>query len=495
MMRAPVLIATGLYGAFFNISDSPDIMVLHFVMVSSIIWLLIAIGHMDDINIALPSIQIIEDYLGAEERGSSSTGLKVDPTCEFAVEMKGAEYSWHAVAAQTPQLFKLANLTLQVRRGELLAVVGPVGSGKSSLGLAIAGQMVHLGGEVTLGTPQNQIAYCAQKPWIQNANVRDNITFGLPFDEERYKEVIRAAAIQLDIDEVFPNDNLTELGEKGITISGGQKARLQLARILYQDQCDIFILDDPLSAVDAHTSKSIMRRAILEYLADRTRILITNQLQYISQCDRVAWVKDGCIQAVGRYEELMASESEFRAFVADTKQQDGFSSDHGKDKLDAEEAHARRLKEKEFLAKDERDREAKLMADEEYAIKPIEWSLHRTYLRFGSSWAIIALLMVSLLISQACVSLYSQFISWWTSDYFHMASWKYPIIGVGLTVLDCLTWCSYFVGWTDVYIDASYQMSKQAFSRILHRPMAFFDTTPMGRMLNLLTSVRPFCLI
>lgn len=228
------MVATGLYSAFFNISDSPDIMVLHFMMACSMDWLLTAMKRMDDINLALPSIRIIEDYLGAEERDSPSTQLKVDPTGEFAVDMKSAEYSWHAVAAQTPQLFKLSNLNLQVRRGELLAVVGAVGSGKSSLGLAIAGQMVHLGGDVTLGMSQNQIAYCAQKPWIQNANVRDNIIFGLTFDEDKYEVVKRAAAIQLDIDEVFPNGDDTELGEKGITISGGQKARLQLARILYR---------------------------------------------------------------------------------------------------------------------------------------------------------------------------------------------------------------------------------------------------------------------
>lgn len=178
----------------------------------------------------------------------------------------------HLPAPQDP--FSIQNLNLRVPRGRLVAIVGSVGSGKSSILSGLIGEMKHFGGNITFG---GDISYCAQDAFIQNCSLRDNILFGQTFDEDRYWQVLSDASLIQDC-LLLPDGDLTEIGERGINISGGQKQRINVARALYH-QADIFIYDDPLSALDAHVGQAIFDNAMLKSVREgKTVLLVTHAL-------------------------------------------------------------------------------------------------------------------------------------------------------------------------------------------------------------------------
>jgi ABC-type multidrug transport system fused ATPase/permease subunit len=168
----------------------------------------------------------------------------------------------------------LSSVDLDVSPGELCAIVGRVGSGKSTLCSAILNETVLRGGEVAL---KGTVAYAAQSAWILNATLQDNITFGMPYEKEKYDSIIRACQLTHDLDLLDAGDQ-TEIGENGINLSGGQKQRVSIARAAYSC-ADIVILDDPLSALDPEVGKLLFEECILKFMKGKTRIFVTNQLQ------------------------------------------------------------------------------------------------------------------------------------------------------------------------------------------------------------------------
>ncbi|XP_035914957.1 multidrug resistance-associated protein 1 isoform X9 [Anopheles stephensi] len=206
----------------------------------------------------------------------------------------------------------LKNINVRVERNQIVAVVGTVGSGKSSLLSAFLGEMDKISGRVnTLG----RIAYVSQQAWIQNATLKDNILFGKPMDQRRYNRVIEACALKPDI-EMLPGGDMTEIGEKGINLSGGQKQRVSLARAVYND-ADVYFLDDPLSAVDSHVGKHIFEQVIgpTGLLAKKTRVLVTHGITYLPNTDKIYVLREGEISESGTYQELMDKKGAFAEFL------------------------------------------------------------------------------------------------------------------------------------------------------------------------------------
>lgn len=206
----------------------------------------------------------------------------------------------------------LKNINLQVEKGKCVAVVGTVGSGKSSLISALLGEMDKISGRVnTVG----KIAYVPQQAWIQNATLQDNILFGRPMDQRRYDQVIQACALKPDID-ILPGGHQTEIGEKGINLSGGQKQRVSLARAVYND-ADIYFLDDPLSAVDSHVGKHIFEQVLgpKGILAKKTRILVTHGITYLPEVDNIFVLKEGEVSEHGTYKQLLERKGAFAEFL------------------------------------------------------------------------------------------------------------------------------------------------------------------------------------
>ncbi|XP_070582140.1 ATP-binding cassette sub-family C member 4-like [Ptychodera flava] len=204
----------------------------------------------------------------------------------------------------------LEGINLKMGSGELLGVVGPVGSGKSSLLLSLLGEIPETEGVIK---SQGSLAYAAQQPWVFTGTVRQNVLFGKEYDEELYQKVIDVCALSKDL-EILPKGDKTLVGERGVTLSGGQKARVNLARALYQN-ADIYLLDDPLSAVDSEVGRHIFERCIKEYLSNKIVILVTHQLQFVGSCDRIFVLKEGKEEALGTFDEIMKSGVDVTSFL------------------------------------------------------------------------------------------------------------------------------------------------------------------------------------
>ena len=201
----------------------------------------------------------------------------------------------------------LKNINFTVKRGEKVAIIGEVGSGKSSLLQAILNSLIILNPLNCDGIHINgKIGYVSQNNWIQNQTIKNNILFFNKYDKEKYDKIIELVELLYDIKTLEAGDN-TEIGEKGINLSGGQKARISLARCLYEEP-DIFLFDDILSALDADIGKKIMENCILNYLKEKTCVMVTNALQYIEYFDKIYYIKKGCFEFVGNYEEIKNKE-------------------------------------------------------------------------------------------------------------------------------------------------------------------------------------------
>ncbi|KAK4104692.1 hypothetical protein N658DRAFT_521302 [Parathielavia hyrcaniae] len=461
----------------------------------------LVIGQVTD---AWSSLSRIQEFMLAEEREEEAT---YKPDAPNAVEMHDASFTWErtptqvsegtvagpgkgkagpkAPAAETAENsatdsseeasilmeeqepFKLQDLNLEIGRNELVAVIGTVGSGKTSLLAALAGDMRKTNGEVILGASR---AFCPQYAWIQNATVQQNILFGKEMDKRWYSDVIKACALQPDLD-MLPNHDMTEIGERGITISGGQKQRLNIARAIYFD-ADIVLLDDPLSAVDAHVGRHIFDNAILGLLGDKCRILATHQLWVLSRCDRIIWMEGGRIQAIDTFDNLMKNSESFQQLM------DSTAIEEKKDEAAPAQAPGDNGQSK-------KKKKAKgLMQTEERAVASVPWSVYATYIRASGSMFNLIIVVGLLVLSQGANIATSLWLSWWTSDAYGFSMGQYIGVYAGLGAIQVMIMFGFMISLSIFGTTASKNMLQQAVSRVLRAPMAFFDTTPLGRITN-----------
>ncbi|XP_042554225.1 multidrug resistance-associated protein 1 isoform X2 [Dipodomys spectabilis] len=224
-----------------------------------------------------------------------------------SITLKNATFTW--ARGETPSL---NGISFSVPEGALVAVVGQVGCGKSSLLSALLAEMDKVEGHVAL---KGSVAYVPQQAWIQNDSLRENIVFGRPLRERHYRAVLEACALLPDL-EILPSGDRTEIGEKGVNLSGGQKQRVSLARAVYCD-ADVYLLDDPLSAVDAHVGKHIFEHVVgpKGLLKNKTRLLVTHGLSYLPQADIVVVMSGGKVSEMGSYQELLARDGAFAEFL------------------------------------------------------------------------------------------------------------------------------------------------------------------------------------
>ncbi|EXC25625.1 ABC transporter C family member 2 [Morus notabilis] len=240
------------------------------------------------------SLKRLEELLLAEDR-ILLPNPPLDPRLP-AISIKNGNFSWDSQAERST----LSNINLDISAGSLVAIVGSTGEGKTSLISAMLGELPSVGDSSV--DIRGTVAYVPQVSWIFNATVRDNILFGSPFYPARYEKAIDVTALGPDLD-VLPGGDLTEIGERGVNISGGQKQRVSLARAVYSNS-DVFIFDDPLSALDAHVARQVFEKCIRGELRGKTRVLVTNQLHFLSQVDKIILVHEGTVKEEGTFEEL-----------------------------------------------------------------------------------------------------------------------------------------------------------------------------------------------
>ncbi|XP_066833914.1 multidrug resistance-associated protein 1 isoform X6 [Anser cygnoides] len=253
------------------------------------------------------SLKRLRVFLSHEELDPDSIIRGPTTDAEGSIIVKNATFSW---SRNDPPSLNSINFT--VPEGSLIAVVGQVGCGKSSLLSALLGEMDKKEGYVVV---KGSVAYVPQQAWVQNATLKDNIIFGREMNESRYKRVIEACALLPDI-EILPTGDRTEIGEKGVNLSGGQKQRVSLARAVYCN-ADVYLFDDPLSAVDAHVGKHIFEKVIgpKGILKNKTRVLVTHAVNYLPQMDTILVMSDGEISEMGSYQELLKQDGAFAEFL------------------------------------------------------------------------------------------------------------------------------------------------------------------------------------
>ena len=218
----------------------------------------------------------------------------------------------------------LQNLSLSATHGQLVGITGPVGSGKTSLLMNILGELPVFSGQVSC---IGKMAYVSQTPWVYSGTVRENIIFGMPFIEEKYNRIIEVCDLRKDLT-TFPKHDQTEIGQRGVILSGGQRARVSLARAIYSD-ADIYLLDDPLSAVDAKVGKHLFDRCIKQFLAGRVRILVTHQLQFLKHTDNIVMLQNGSVVYQGTYGKIQ--EENRKAFSVASQGKKHLSEEKTKD--------------------------------------------------------------------------------------------------------------------------------------------------------------------
>ncbi|NXW78217.1 MRP7 protein, partial [Hirundo rustica] len=236
----------------------------------------------------------------------------------IAMEMQCAAFSWVPVEEESPRqpsssgTLQLHIENLSVRKGMLLGVVGKVGSGKSSLLAAITGELIKQGGRVYVCDLEQGFGLTTQEPWIQFTTIRENILFGREYDAKLYEEVLEACALSEDLN-ILPAGDQTEVGENGVTLSGGQKARIALARAIYQEK-ELYLLDDPLAAVDADVASHIMRKCIFGVLKDKTRVLCTHRTEFLEKADALLLMDNGRIVKTGTPADILPLVEAFPKF-------------------------------------------------------------------------------------------------------------------------------------------------------------------------------------
>ncbi|NWR73859.1 MRP7 protein, partial [Centropus unirufus] len=259
--------------------------------------------------------QDLEAYYALDGPSDSATAL----------EMRCAAFSWAPVEEEsTKQPLPTGTLQLHienlaVRKGMLLGVVGKVGSGKSSLLAAITGELIKQGGRVYVCDLEQGFGLATQEPWIQFTSVRENILFGREYDARLYEQVVEACALSEDLN-ILPAGDQTEVGENGVTLSGGQKARIALARAVYQEK-ELYLLDDPLAAVDADVANHLMQKCILGILKHKTRILCTHRTEFLEKADALLLVDNGSIVKTGTPADILPLVEAFPKFKDTNKRQ------------------------------------------------------------------------------------------------------------------------------------------------------------------------------
>ena len=306
--------------------------------------------------------------------------------------------------------------------------------------------------------------------------MKENILFGKDYNRKSYDAVIDACALRPDL-EMLPHGDLTEIGERGITVSGGQKQRLNIARAIYFNS-DIVLMDDPLSAVDAHVGRHIFDNAICGLLKDKCRILATHQLHVLSRCDRIIWMQEGHIETIDTFANLMTSNEGFQKLMATTAQEEKVEAKEEVNEHEAED------KDKAILKKKNAKRGAALMQQEERAVKSVSWKVYAAYVRASGSLFYGPMVIVLLIISQGANIATSLWLSWWTSNKFGYSTGAYIGTYAALGVAQALLMFVFSVTLSVLGTKSSRVMLKGAMTRVLRAPMSFFDTTPLGRITN-----------
>ncbi|XP_059049022.1 ATP-binding cassette subfamily C member 4-like [Achroia grisella] len=493
----------------------------------------------------------IEPKLELKNLETSSNGTGKDTKLEKDIQKRRASLSGLVLSGVTASwqddsiVSTLRNITLSAAPGEFIGVAGLVGSGKSSLLQLILGELMPSKGSLSLGGAR--ISYASQEPWLFVDTVRQNILFGLPYDSARYKKVVTACALLRDFEQL-PSGDGTLVGERGASLSGGQRARIGLARACYR-QADIYLLDDPLSAVDTHVGKHLVSECVTGLLRHSTRILVTHQLHHLKTADKVVILHNGEIETQGSFEEVSRSPLFAELLQEEEQAEDPASLKVQRQRTMSVNSHLSTSTIHDPLVQDEDSAKE----DEEMMEKGrVSASVYSKYFRAGGSWCLLFFTVISIILAQVVTSAGDLWLTHWMNDIELMHSPKpmndivnntsindtssignsslttteatpidttttvlYNITDVQLTTISSVinetvpnfaqqtdNYDFYIYIWTLAIVGcivlttgrsilflwvcmrSSIKLHNQMFGNIMAATMRFFDTNPSGRILN-----------
>ncbi|XP_028304430.1 ATP-binding cassette sub-family C member 9 isoform X2 [Gouania willdenowi] len=448
--------------------------------------------------------------------------MRPTETEDVAVKVTNGSFTWGN------NLLTLSDINIRIPTGQLTMIVGQVGCGKSSLLLAMLGEMQAVEGRVNWSKPpecevthdshisknRNSVAYAAQKSWLLNATVEENIIFGSSFNKQRYKAVIDACSLQPDID-LLPFGDQTDIGERGINLSGGQRQRICVARALYQNT-NIVFLDDPFSALDIHLSDHLMQEGIVKFLQDdkRTVVLVTHKLQYLTNADWIIAMKDGSVLREGTLKDIQTHDIQLYDHwkTLMNRQDQGLEKDV---QQDSQTTLERKVLRRAFYSReaknqlDDEDEEEEEEEEEDDNMSTttirgskIPWKVCWCYLSSGG-YFMVFLMVSSKLLKHSVIVAIDYWLAIWTSTKTNLTDsgnttlptpesvtaqdwadshylWVFIILCATGIILCLITSLSVeFLGLT-----AATSLHHDLLNKIIHAPIRFFDITPLGQILN-----------
>ncbi|XP_030501864.2 ABC transporter C family member 10 [Cannabis sativa] len=417
----------------------------------------------------------IVKFLEAPELQTARVGQKYNTgSVKTAIVIKSADFSWEENLPKPT----LRNINLEVSHGEKVAICGEVGSGKSTLLAAILGEVPNTKGSIQV---YGKIAYVSQTAWIQTGTIQDNILFGSSMDSQRYRETLERCSLIKDL-ELLPYGDLTEIGERGVNLSGGQKQRIQLARALYQN-AEIYLLDDPFSAVDAHTASSLFNEYVMEALSDKIVLLVTHQVDFLPGFDSVLLMSDGEILESAPYNELLSTSQEFQDLVNAHKETAGSER---LAQVTPSEKHLTSVKEikKSFTEKQYKTSNGdQLIKLEERETGDTGFKPYKQYLSQNKGYIYFSLGFAGHFVFVICQILQN---SWMAANVDNPRISTLKLITVYLIIGIFSTFILLLRSLTTVMLGV--ESSKSLFSQLLNSlfrsPMSFYDSTPLGRILS-----------
>ncbi|KAK5647088.1 hypothetical protein RI129_005552 [Pyrocoelia pectoralis] len=460
------------------------------------------VAEIAELLVAIKRLQefLLNDEFSEKKSITNNNEFVLDPK-QPSLKLVNVTSNWRSDSVE----HALTNMNISMDEGTLLGVIGPVGSGKTSLLLTILGELHIPEGSVQVN---GRISYASQEPWVFAATVRQNIIFGQVFDKDRYNEVVHVCSLEKDFKQL-PDGDYTMVGERGASLSGGQKARINLARAVYR-HADIYLLDDPLSAVDTHVGKHLYQECIQKFLGNKTRILVTHQVYHLENADSIMILNNGCVQIQGKYSDLASSDNSYAKLLS--VQHEAIEEEKKPEQSQLTRQMSRSRKTSLSHATSESSMVESLLDESEHEFAAnelqeessrgkVEGSLLAKYLLAGGNVFIVIVLCILFILSQGVACGVDYFVTYWVNIEEDRAEFvtRNDTLAEDFGEVDQNT-CLYIHGalilslflvaftrsmcFYKLAMRSSLNLHKSMFMNVVYTTMRFFDTNPSGRILN-----------